>query len=398
MFHGLRFIRGVLCSGFIVHATLIRLCAASGDIDPTFDVQRFSDGEFYHVNAVAVLPNGNIAMGGSVAGLQSPLAFVEQYYPTGTLDNAFQATFFWQDYPVTSLLSFSGNSLLVGGDFTQVNGVARQDLALLSATAEVLPFGAISPQGAGVAAIKRLPDGRILVGGSFPGGLRRFHADGSVDLSFRSPLLNDVVAFDVDRRGRIVAAASVAYPDGTKKKKRYRNIVRLRPNGRLDPTFKSPFTFHDETRDAHTDVRTVFIEPDGHVIVGGTLLGKTLDPGHGDAFVRLNKQGRIVHRYTELIQYADDRFAGELHGLTIVPQPDGKILLGGFFGVRTNYEGGANIARLMPDGVTFDPGFRATADWGVGAIAFQADGKIIIGGDFSRVNGQPRHGIARLEP
>ena len=83
---------------------------------------------------------------------------------------------------------------------------------------------------------------------------------------------------------------------------------------------------------------------------------------------------------------------------SIAVQPDGKILIGGYFttvlGVARN-----RIARLNPDG-TLDTAFNPNANGVVFAIAVQADGKILAGGAFSGANsigGQTRNRIARLD-
>jgi uncharacterized delta-60 repeat protein len=79
-------------------------------------------------------------------------------------------------------------------------------------------------------------------------------------------------------------------------------------------------------------------------------------------------------------------------------QPDGKLLIGGTF-VGLNNRARNNLARLQPDGrldETFSPGFGA--DVYVDDIAVQPDGQILIVGAFTRFNGQPRQGIARLHP
>ena len=43
-----------------------------------------------------------------------------------------------------------------------------------------------------------------------------------------------------------------------------------------------------------------------------------------------------------------------------------------------------------------DDGFTPEVNGGVRAFAIQADGKMIIGGDFTMVNGFMRRGVARL--
>jgi len=92
----------------------------------------------------------------------------------------------------------------------------------------------------------------------------------------------------------------------------------------------------------------------------------------------------------------------------IVVQPDGKILIGGDFTTLAPNGGPAvtrnHIARLNPDG-TLDTAFNPNANSSVHAIAVQADGKILVGGDFSTshsepatIGGQTRNFIARLDP
>ena len=77
---------------------------------------------------------------------------------------------------------------------------------------------------------------------------------------------------------------------------------------------------------------------------------------------------------------------------------DGKILVGGF---STSADRSNSIARLDPttgSADSFDPqaghplGFPT-----VQAIALQADGRILVCGDFTVIGGQPRFGFARLD-
>ena len=81
---------------------------------------------------------------------------------------------------------------------------------------------------------------------------------------------------------------------------------------------------------------------------------------------------------------------------SIAVQPDGKILIGGYFttigGVTRN-----RIARLNPDG-SLDTAFDPNANNNVYSIAVQPDGKILIGGNFTTIGGVTRNRIARLNP
>ena len=90
----------------------------------------------------------------------------------------------------------------------------------------------------------------------------------------------------------------------------------------------------------------------------------------------------------------------------VVVQPDGKVLIGGQFTTLSPNGGAAVpshfIARLNPNG-TLDTAFNPNPNTYVRAIAVQADGKIVIGGDFTALspNGGAsvtRNSIARLNP
>jgi uncharacterized delta-60 repeat protein len=83
---------------------------------------------------------------------------------------------------------------------------------------------------------------------------------------------------------------------------------------------------------------------------------------------------------------------------TMVEQPDGRIIIVGNF---TTYNGISRrrIARLHPDGnldTGFDPGFGANDS--VYALCLLPSGKIMIGGNFQIFDGMPRVRIARLNP
>jgi uncharacterized delta-60 repeat protein len=81
---------------------------------------------------------------------------------------------------------------------------------------------------------------------------------------------------------------------------------------------------------------------------------------------------------------------------TIAVQPDGKILVGGLFTKLTGQTRN-HIGRLHPDG-TVDTEFNPNSDGEVYCFALQPDGKIIVAGLFNTIAGEPRENIARLNP
>ena len=81
----------------------------------------------------------------------------------------------------------------------------------------------------------------------------------------------------------------------------------------------------------------------------------------------------------------------------MIEQPDGKVLVAGYF---TEYGGDTSITRIqrfntdLSVDITFDAGTATNND--IYGMALQSDGKIVIGGGFTTYQGVARRRIARL--
>jgi uncharacterized delta-60 repeat protein len=159
------------------------------------------------------------------------------------------------------------------------------------------------------------------------------------------------------------------------------------PSAALTPGFPAP-GFRDQTG-GHDDVLVVAPLRDGRVVVGGRFLNYGNRSARGIALLRANGQPDPAFD-------AGSGFDGTPEVIAI--QPDGKILVGGFF---DHYAGFSTpgLARLLPSG-RMDPDFTNVLQSGnaIQSIALQADGKILIGGEFLSITGQTRTHIARLHP
>ncbi len=93
---------------------------------------------------------------------------------------------------------------------------------------------------------------------------------------------------------------------------------------------------------------------------------------------------------------AEDGFNPNANGgiYSLAQQIDGKIIVGGSF-TTINGENRDRIARLNPDG-SLDMSFNPGANNGASALAIQVDGKILVGGSFTNIGGATRNRIARL--
>src|SRR6185503_18817435 len=88
--------------------------------------------------------------------------------------------------------------------------------------------------------------------------------------------------------------------------------------------------------------------------------------------------------------------------LAVAVQADGKILAGGNFtaagGALGNTTPRSHIARFNADGTldtSFTSGTGGTGTLNVYSIAVQPDGKILVGGEFTTLAGAPRSAIGR---
>ena len=133
---------------------------------------------------------------------------------------------------------------------------------------------------------------------------------------------------------------------------------------------------------------------DGDIVAAGnfTQIGLATSTPR---MVRLNgSDGTINSTFTS--PFAE---APSTNVAVVVPLSDGDFLVGGDFSEVGGGAARGNVARLNADG-TLDTTFMnnmAGANGGVRAIAVQPNGKILIAGFFTQVNGTPRGHIARLE-
>ena len=140
---------------------------------------------------------------------------------------------------------------------------------------------------------------------------------------------------------------------------------------------------------ANGAVRVVVVQPDGKILIGGDFT--TLSPNGGAAvtrnrIARLNPDGTLDTAF-------DPNANNNVYSIAV--QADGKILVGGLF-TSMGGQPRNRIARLAATTGLADS-FNPNANNSVYSIAVQADGKILAGGDFSSIGGQPRNRIARLD-
>lgn len=139
-------------------------------------------------------------------------------------------------------------------------------------------------------------------------------------------------------------------------------------------------------------VRTMTVQADGKLLIGGWFAGGTLgieDPVLRPGIARLNTDGS-----QDLTFNAGAGFDGPIE--VIVVQTDGKILVGGAF-LNCQGQPRKGIARLNANG-SLDATFNVGTGTGgtVFEIAVQGDGRILLGGNFTTFNGIDANRIVRV--
>jgi uncharacterized delta-60 repeat protein len=171
--------------------------------------------------------------------------------------------------------------------------------------------------------------------------------------------------------GKIVVGGSFTQIAGANRG----NIARLNADGTIDTTFEL-------FSGVNGNVYDLAIQSTGNIVIGGDFSAVGVFGNHY-YLARLFPDGSPNPEFNTLV----NNFV-----FAVERQSDDKILVGSFF----NINGKRGIARFNTNG-TLDTSFagNGTNDI-VRDIFIQNDNKILIGGDFTRVNNVPRVGVARL--
>lgn len=286
--------------------------------------------------------------------------------------------------------------ILIGGDFIQVGSVTAFKLARLNTDGTVDPtFGAsLGFQGGVLLIIVVQGDGKILVGGRFThingvsrNRIARLNSDGSLDSSFTVAAgPSDVVtSIGLQSDGKIIIAGDFLSVNGVSRSR----VARLHTDGNLDLSFDPGTGVSDPAFGATVIVSELVVQSDGKVVLGGkfTLVSGVSRSG----IARLNADGSLDTSFAPSSGVTGS--SATVSALAL--QSDGRIVIGGSF-TRVNGTSRTNIARLTTTGGTDSFVLSNGTDLRVFAAAMQNDDKVLIGGEFATAGGQARNRIARL--
>lgn len=357
---------------------------ADGSLDETFNPGTGANNVIYRA---ALQPDGKIIIGGDFTTYNG--ANINRFIrlnSDGSIDASFTNTL-GVNGGVYALAIQPDGKILVGGIFTQFNTSFRNNIVRVNADGIVDASFISSGADNVVRNFALQPDGKIYVVGLFynfnnqpKAGLVRLNSNGMIDDSFAGDGISGAGAVDVLMQpdGKIVVVGAF----GEYGNDSVNDIARINNDGTLDTSFKAP------VKDGGA-ILDVALTAEGKIIVSG--LFREYDYKTNNYITSLESTGSLDATFEIGPGTGADNTVTVMVALS-----DNKMLIAGQF---NNYNGvhKAKIAKVSKDGV-LDPDFNtgAGANGTINIITVQADGKILIAGEFTLYNGVARNKIARL--
>ena len=244
-----------------------------GTLDGGFTM---SNGPDNVVNTIALQSDGKILIGGGFAYYNGTLRYgMARVNGDGSLDTGFMGaghngmsgTGALQDIAVQS-----DGKILIGGDFTSWDGATRTRIARTNANGTVDTGFQAGLAGANNTVQKILPlsSGQIYIGGNFTtvngtarNRIARLNADGTLDASFASGSGTDGIIYAITRQtdDKLLIAGAFSLYRGNARA----NIARVNTDGSNDGSFLSSGS------GGNSSIQAIGLQGDGRAVIGGTF-------------------------------------------------------------------------------------------------------------------------------
>jgi uncharacterized delta-60 repeat protein len=362
------------------------------------------------LTSVVAQPDGKVLVAGGFMQWApgQPAGCLVRLMASGALDAGFQTALGQGFGNVVDFLSLqAGGSIIAAGRFSTVDGQVQHRLArLLPSGAFDASFRPLLPPNSPSASIYPVgaltqPDGKVVIA-SFLSPvsaswrpLERLLPSGARDPSFQSGT-NFPKTFSpwtgasplcLLANGKLLVANEAGSYDGTP----VGQLVRLTAVGLLDPAFPNRLAVRVGIEGLNYGQLGLTLLPGGEVLAAGWPARF----GYGTAPTSLARldttSGGRNASFAPRVQ-----LPGEVR--EVLRQSDGRYLVGGLF-TEINGSDSPFLARLTARGVV-EPTFTdlALPDNPVNGLALQPDGKVLVVGTFQTISGSVYPGVVRLLP
>jgi uncharacterized delta-60 repeat protein len=255
-----------------------------GSRDTTFDIGTGFTGEFFSfIYSIAIQSDGKILVGGSFTSYNGTTQNnLTRLNPDGSRDTTFDiGTGF--NITVYSIAIQSDGKIIVGGEFTSYDGTTQNNLTRLNPdgsrdTTFDIGTGFTGEFFSLILKVKIQSDGKILVGGGFTeyngvaqNNFTRLNADGSRDTTFVIGTGFNITVYSIaiQSDGKIIVGGEFTSYDGVTQNR----IARLNSDGSLDTTFDIGTGLGDDPGFFNIGLaQSIAIQSDGKIVVGGIFI------------------------------------------------------------------------------------------------------------------------------
>lgn len=372
-----------------IHQTPVNCIARllpDGKVDNSFNT---GTGANDYVNVIARQPDGKLIIAGEFTTFNgTTVNRIARLNPDGTRDLTF-STGSGINGPVYALYLQDDGKILIGGSFTQFNGMAAKNLVRVNTNGGI-DNGFITGTGCNnsVFSIDQQSNGQIIIGGDFTsynntprGKIARLNYDGTIDTAFQLGGVgaNSLVTATVCvTGGKILVAGAFNYYNGHA----CGRIICLNYDGSEDVSFNAGTGFNNT-------VQEMIVQPDGKLLLCGDF---TLFNGiTRNRITRLHTDGSLDTAF-------DPGVGANNRCNALFTDQSGNVYTGGFFTTFNTYTR-LRFARLKSDGSVDQTFFtESKLNGAVLAGVFQTGSKAVVAGSFTAYNGTATVRIARLDP
>lgn len=276
----------------------------------------------------------------------------------------------------------SNGDMFITGSFTSYDGTDRLSLAKIDASGNLITgFQADIGWASGVDVMAPTPEGKVWIGGSFNrvngtrvSGIALFNADGTLDPSFNSGTGfsgGEISSITIQADNKAILTGSFTSYNGSSAP----YIVRINPDGTRDATFAPTF--------AGGTPHVVTCQQDGKIVVAGSFT--SVNGTARKSFARMNADGTLDASFNSA-----DALTGPAYAL--YQTSEGKFMV-------TQAGSDTTVLRRYTNMGAVDATFAAVSFnsyFPPMAIKEGADGKLYIGGPYSKVNNTTSIAIVRL--